>query len=70
MVSRKRNSPIIGITHFQITLTNQFPFRKKDKVYLRIVLFQFIDESSLWQEAESIFESWAYLAFMLTQKYY
>ena len=49
MVSRKRNNPMISITHFQIMLTKQFHFRNKDKVYLRIVLFQFIDESSLWQ---------------------
>ena len=49
MVRRKRNSPMISITYFQITLTKQFPFCNKDKVYLGIVLFQFIDESSLWQ---------------------
>ena len=49
MVSRKRNSPMISITYFQITLTKQFPFRKINKVYLHIVLFQFTDESSLWQ---------------------
>ena len=49
MVSRKRNSPMIGITYFRITLTKQFVFRNKDKVYLHIVLFQFTYASSLWQ---------------------
>ena len=49
MVSRKRNRPMISITHFQITLTKQFPFRNKYKVYLHIVLIQFTNESSLWQ---------------------
>ena len=70
MVSGKRNSPMISITYFQITLTKEISFSYINKVYLRIVLFQFTDESSLCKYVESNFESCDYLAFMLTQKDY